>query len=114
MEGFRRYCYQDDIEARADVEATVALLHVAVFFGAARLVGLCSLALSRAVKHSSCKDEGTGLILRWVAGLTPAPVWGMKAKLDVCGAQHSRCPGPCKSALSSGMIGHVCMCSVPP
>ena len=59
VEGFKRYCYQDDMESRTDVQGTLALLHVAHFFGAPRLAGLCDLAMSRNFKHASPKDEGT-------------------------------------------------------
>ena len=58
VEGFKRYCYQDDMESRTDMQGTLALLHVAHFFVAPRLAGLCDLAMSRNFKHASPKDEG--------------------------------------------------------
>ena len=58
---FVRYCYEDGVEERMDVQSTLALLHAAHFFGAPRLAGLCDLALSRNFKHASPSDEGASL-----------------------------------------------------
>ena len=55
---FVTYCYEDEVDARLGGQEALALLHVAHFFGAARLAGLCDLALSRGFKHASPADEG--------------------------------------------------------
>ena len=64
MEAFVRFCYEDEIDTRMDAQAALALLHVAHFFGAPRLAGLCDLALSRGFKHATPADDGACSRLR--------------------------------------------------
>ena len=49
---------EDEVDARLDAQSALGLLHVAHFFGAPRLAGLCDLALSRSFKHATPSDEG--------------------------------------------------------
>lgn len=55
---FVKYLYEDELDGRMDAQSTVALLHVAHFFGAPHLVGLCDLQLSRELITASADDEG--------------------------------------------------------
>ncbi|KAK9807068.1 hypothetical protein WJX72_012529 [[Myrmecia] bisecta] len=59
IEVFLRYLYHDTIDMRIDIEMAIAVLHVAHYYGAPRLVGLCEVILAKELKRGSPRDEGT-------------------------------------------------------
>jgi protein-L-isoaspartate O-methyltransferase len=56
---FVQYLYHDVLDARTDPEHAIAVLHVAHYYGAARLVGLCELVLARELKKCEAGDAET-------------------------------------------------------
>ena len=55
---FLHYLYKDKLDARLDAELAAAVLHVAQYYGAPRLVGLCERLLAREIKRGDPEDEG--------------------------------------------------------
>ncbi|CAL8462859.1 g2393 [Coccomyxa elongata] len=59
MEVFKFYLYQDRLDARLDAESAAAVLHIAQYYGAPRLAGLCERLLAREIRRRDPEDEGT-------------------------------------------------------
>ncbi len=58
MEVFKFYLYQDRLDARLDAESAAAVLHIAQYYGAPRLAGLCEHLLAREIRRRDPEDEG--------------------------------------------------------
>ena len=58
MEVFKFYLYQDRLDARLDAESAAAVLHIAQYYGAPRLAGLCERLLAREIRRRDPDDEG--------------------------------------------------------
>lgn len=52
------YLYEDKMDVRISPQHVVAVLHVAHYYGAGRLVGLCEAMLAKELKRGSRDDEG--------------------------------------------------------
>lgn len=76
VETFLHYLYHDKIDSRTSPQHVVAVLHVAHYYGAGRLVGLCEAILAKELKRGDRDDEGTNeaaaalLVLADESGLT--------------------------------------------
>ena len=57
-ETFLHYLYYDKIDPRTSAQHVVAVLHVAHYYGAGRLVALCEAFLAKELKRSDKDDEG--------------------------------------------------------
>jgi hypothetical protein len=55
---FLYYLYHDRLDARLDAESATAVLHIAHYYGAPRLVGLCERLLAQEIKSRDPEDEG--------------------------------------------------------
>ncbi|CAL5223332.1 g5831 [Coccomyxa viridis] len=58
MEVFLYYVYKDELDARLDAELAATVLHIAQYYGAPRLAGLCERLLAREIKNGDAEDEG--------------------------------------------------------
>ena len=58
MEVFLYYVYKDELDTRLDAELAAAVLHIAQYYGAPRLAGLCERLLAREIKNGDPEDEG--------------------------------------------------------
>ncbi len=58
IETFLHYLYYDKVDSRTSPQHVVAVLHVAHYYGAARLVGLCEAILAKELKRGDRDDEG--------------------------------------------------------
>ncbi len=58
IETFLHYLYYDKVDARTSPQHVVAVLHVAHYYGAGRLVGLCEAILAKELKRGDRDDEG--------------------------------------------------------
>ena len=58
METFLHYLYTDKMDHRISPQHVVAVLHVAHYYGAGRLVGLCEAVLAKELKRGDSDDEG--------------------------------------------------------
>ena len=58
MEVFLYYVYKDELDSRLDAELAAAVLHIAQYYGAPRLAGLCERLLAREIKNGDADDEG--------------------------------------------------------
>lgn len=58
IEVFLFYLYNDRLDARLDAESAMAVLHIAHYYGAPRLVGLCERLLAQEIKSRDPQDEG--------------------------------------------------------
>lgn len=56
---FLYYLYKDELDARLDAELAATVLHIAQYYGAPRLAGLCERLLAREIKNGDAEDEGT-------------------------------------------------------
>lgn len=76
IETFLHYLYYDEVDPRTSPQHVVAVLHVAHYYGAGRLVGLCEAILAKELKRGDRDDEGTNeaaaalLVLADESGLT--------------------------------------------
>ena len=61
MESFLHYLYYDNVDPRSSPQHVVAVLHVAHYYGAAHLVGLCEAILAKVLKKGDKDDEGKHL-----------------------------------------------------
>lgn len=59
VETFLHYLYYDKLDSRSSPQHVMAVLHVAHYYGAAHLVGLCEAMLAQAVKKGDQDDEST-------------------------------------------------------
>ncbi|KAL0038735.1 hypothetical protein WJX79_005752 [Trebouxia sp. C0005] len=59
IETFLHYLYYDKVDTRTSAQHAVAVLHVAHYYGAGRLVGLCEAILATELKRGNRDDEGT-------------------------------------------------------
>ena len=57
-ETFLHYLYYDKMDPRTSAQHVVAVLHVAHYYGAGRLVALCEAFLAKELKQSDKDDEG--------------------------------------------------------
>lgn len=57
-ETFLHYLYYDKMEPRTSAQHVIAVLHVAHYYGAGRLVALCEAFLAKELKQSDKDDEG--------------------------------------------------------
>lgn len=55
---FLYYVYKDELDARLDAELAATVLHIAQYYGAPRLAGLCERLLAREIKNGDAEDEG--------------------------------------------------------
>lgn len=55
---FLHYVYKDELDTRLDAELAAAVLHIAQYYGAPRLAGLCERLLAREIKNGDPEDEG--------------------------------------------------------
>ena len=55
---FLYYVYKDELDTRLDAELAAAVLHIAQYYGAPRLAGLCERLLAREIKNGDPEDEG--------------------------------------------------------
>ena len=58
MEVFLYYVYKDELDSRLDAELAAVVLHIAQYYGAPRLAGLCERLLAREIKIGDPEDEG--------------------------------------------------------
>lgn len=58
VETFLHYLYYDEMDPRTSPQHVVAVLHVAHYYGAGRLVALCEAVLAKDLKQSDREDEG--------------------------------------------------------
>jgi len=58
IETFLHYLYYDKVDSRTSPQHVVAVLHVAHYYGAGRLVGLCEAILAKELKRGDRDDEG--------------------------------------------------------
>ena len=58
IETFLHYLYYDKVDSRTSPQHAVAVLHVAHYYGAGRLVGLCEAILAKELKRGDRDDEG--------------------------------------------------------
>ena len=58
IETFLHYLYYDKVDSRTSPQHIVAVLHVAHYYGAGRLVGLCEAILAKELKRGNRDDEG--------------------------------------------------------
>ena len=54
----RRYLYKDTIDMDMEPAAAAAVLQVGLYYGAARLIGLCEVVLSRTLTDANVSLEG--------------------------------------------------------
>ena len=57
VETFLHYLYYDKLDPRSSPQHVMAVLHVAHYYGAAHLVGLCEATLAQAIKKGDQDDE---------------------------------------------------------
>ena len=62
IESFLHYLYWDKLDPRTSPQHAVAVLHVAHYYGATRLVGLCEAILAKEIKKGDADDEGRSTI----------------------------------------------------
>ena len=55
---FLYYVYKDELDTRLDAELAAAVLHIAQYYGAPRLAGLCERLLAQEIKTGDPEDEG--------------------------------------------------------
>ena len=58
IETFLHYLYYDKMDPRIPPQHVVAVLHVAHYYGAGCLVGLCEAVLAKELKRGDKDDEG--------------------------------------------------------
>ena len=58
---FLYYVYKDELDTRLDAELAATVLHIAQYYGAPRLAGLCERLLAREIKNGDAEDEGCPL-----------------------------------------------------
>ncbi len=58
---FLYYVYKDELDARLDAELAATVLHIAQYYGAPRLAGLCERLLACEIKNGDAEDEGVVL-----------------------------------------------------
>lgn len=58
VETFLHYLYYDSLDPRSSPQHVVAVLHVAHYYGASHLVGLCEATLAKVLKKGDQDDEG--------------------------------------------------------
>lgn len=58
IETFLHYLYYDEMDPRTSAQHVVAVLHVAHYYGAGRLVALCEAVLAKELKRGDKDDEG--------------------------------------------------------
>lgn len=58
IDSFLHYLYWDKLDPRTSPEHAIAVLHVAHYYGAACLVGLCEALLAKVLKKGDRDDEG--------------------------------------------------------
>ena len=63
IETFLHYLYYDEMDPRISPQHVVAVLHVAHYYGAARLVALCEAVLAKELKLGDRDDEGKAALL---------------------------------------------------
>ena len=61
IDSFLHYLYWDKLDARTSPQHAVAVLHVAHYYGATRLVSLCEAILAKEIKKGDRDDEGMEL-----------------------------------------------------
>lgn len=61
IDSFLRYLYWDKLDPRTSPQHAVAVLHVAHYYGASRLVALCEVILAKEIKKGDRDDEGVSL-----------------------------------------------------
>lgn len=64
IETFLHYLYYDEMDPRISAQHVVAVLHVAHYYGAGRLVALCEAVLAKELKRGDKDDEGNLLDAR--------------------------------------------------
>lgn len=62
MDSFLHYLYWDKLDPRSSPEHTIAVLHVAHYYGATCLVGLGEALLAKVLKKGDKDDEGEAYI----------------------------------------------------
>ena len=62
VETFLHYLYYDEMDPRISPQHVVAVLHVAHYYGAGRLVALCEAVLAKELKQSDRDDEGSAAV----------------------------------------------------
>ena len=55
---FLYYMYKDQLDSRLYAELAAAVLHIAQYYGAPRLAGLCERRLAREIEDGDAEDEG--------------------------------------------------------
>ena len=69
IDSFLHYLYWDNLDPRTSPQHAVAVLHVAHYYGATRLVTLCEAILAKEIKKGDRDDEG----MEWLSWL--AHIW---------------------------------------
>ncbi len=66
-----RYLYQDTVDMDMEPAAAAAVLQVGLYYGAARLISLCEVILSRTLTDASVSLEGVSSVA-WLANASYA------------------------------------------
>ena len=75
---FLYYMYKDELDSRLYAELAAAVLHIAQYYGAPRLAGLCERRLAREIKDGDAEDEGA-------TGSTGSALLCMRCSRELCG-----------------------------